>query len=113
MNKTHLKELNRTIRGSLVTFISISLFAAMSFALFFGFGWVGQTVVDSVNDYYVRNAMHDVEIQTVFGCDDDTFSELKTIEGVDEIEGRYETYAFWDLNGDKFETRISSITSQV
>lgn len=112
MKKTHLKELFATIKKSKVTFISILLFVAMSFVLFFGIQWTSDGIANSANDYYKRAGFHDAEIQTSLGYEDD-IEKLKTIEGVDEVEGVYDTYAFLNKGENKFQVRISSITSNI
>lgn len=112
MKKTHLKELFATIKKSKVTFISILLFVAMSFVLFFGIQWTSDAIVNSANDYYKRAGFHDAEIQSTLGYTDD-IENLKTIEGVDEVEGVYDTYAFLNKDENKFQVKISSITSVI
>ena len=113
MKKTQFKELFKTIGRSKVTFFSILLFVAMSIAFFFGVSWAGESLPNSTNDYYKRSVFHDIEIRLPLGFKKDKMDDLKTIEGVDEIEGKYETYSLLEEDEQKFEVRISSITSKI
>lgn len=113
MKKTQFKELIKTIGKSKVTFFSILLFVAMSITLFFGISWAGESLPNSTNDYYKRSGLHDIEISSPLGYDKTKLENLKTIDGVDEVEGKYETYSFLEKDDKKYETRISSITSTI
>lgn len=113
MKKTQFKELLKTIGKSKVTFFSILLFVSMSIAFFFGVSWSGESLPNSTNDYYKRSALHDIEIRSPLGYQKDKINDLTKVDGVDKVEGKYEIYSLLEKDDEKYQVRISSITTTI
>ena len=113
MKKTQFIELFKTISRTKVTFLSIILFVTMSMALFLGIGWSGESLVQSTETYFSKSLMHDAQIQTVYGYEKDKIDDLMSIDGVDEVEGFYQTYSFFKRDDTNYQTRIISLTKNI
>lgn len=113
MKKTQFIELFKTISKTKVTFFSIILFVTISMAIFLGIGWSGESLVKSTDTYFAKSLMHDAQIQTVYGYEKDKINDLLTIDGVDEVEGMYQTYSFFKHEGTNYQARIISLTKNI
>ncbi len=113
MKKTHFLELIKTIGRTKVSFISIIIFVALGITLFLGITWSGDTVAKSADDYFDRGVLHDFEVQSVYGFTDDEIAKIKAIDGVDQVEGEYQTYRVLKREGKTFKVRITSLSDNI
>lgn len=113
MKKTQFLELIRIIRKTLVSFIAIVMFVAMAMALFTGLGWCSTAFDLSVNRYFDDCDFHDVQILFPYGFSAEDAAELLETDGVDAVEGRYNTFQYFKLDGLKTQARIISLPREI
>ena len=112
MKKTQWIELFRIINKTKVTFIAIILFVTMGMALFFGITWSGDSIEASSNDFFIKGALADLDLQYIYGFDEDFSAELASLDGVEAAEGYYQAYEFLSHGGKTYEVRITSLTDE-
>ena len=113
MKKTQVIELVHTIRKTYVTFIAIILFVTMGMALFFGITWSADAIKESANDYLRAGHLADLDIQYVYGFDDEFIERTASNDNIGSVEGYYQAYEQCFLDGKMYEVRITSLTDSV
>ena len=109
MKKTQFIELRNNIKETLVSFISITMFIALSVGVFTGISWSSKTVKSSITDIFENNKNRDVELIFPYGMDENDINKLSGLEGVDEIEGSYTGYAFFYFNDTRFQAKLTQV----
>jgi len=89
------------------------MFIVLGFTLFLALSWTGKTLRSSLNNSYEAGNMHDLEINYPYGIKDSDIAALSKIEDIDEVEGIYNAYETFDLNGDRKQARIVSISNKI
>lgn len=113
MKKTRFVELLKTIKSTRVSFISIVFFIFLGTGLFLGFGWAAKGFEVNADKTYNNNMLQDAIVQGAYGLTDELIEDLKKIEGVDAIEGIYETEQFVNINGGVYQVRVLSFSNEV
>lgn len=113
MKKTQFIELFRTIKKTLVSYVAIMLFVAMGVALFTGFSWTAKAIDYSADHDYTEYSFHDLDLYFPYGMQASNVPFIKGVRGVDEAEGTYNSYPFFELNGIKRQAKATMITKKV
>ena len=100
MKKTQFIELRRTIRSTLVSYVSIAVFVMLGISVFCGISWGGESIGKNVHRAVCSEGhMHDLSILYPYGLDDEDLERLRSADGVDEVEGSCYAYGFFRVNG--------------
>lgn len=91
MKKTQFIELLKNIQGSLVSFISMTMFIALGLGVFAGISFSVKDLKQSAINVQNEHNFHDVELYYPYGIDEKDLEVLDKVEGVDLIEGIFST----------------------
>lgn len=94
MKKTQFIELFANIRKTIISFISIMMFVALAVGVFVGTNWTSDAAKLNTDINAEDGRLFDLEITFPYGINEEDFSALSQIEGVDEIEGIYSSYQY-------------------
>ena len=89
MKKTQWKELSRTIRKTIVTFLSISIIIALGVSVYLGINYAAQALRNMKNTVFQSQNYRDFEIISTLGIDQENVEKLKKIDGISTAEGNY------------------------
>ncbi len=104
-----LKDTRREFKKSFSRFLSILLIVAVGTGFFVGIKATAPSMLDSAEDYFVRNDLMDFEILSSVGFSDEDMEELGKIEGIDKIEPAYSVDLVLPMGEDIFVTKAVSI----
>lgn len=113
MKKTQFLELLKNIKKTLVSFISITMFVALSIAIYVGISWSSNAIVKSIDDVFEEYKAHDIELVFPYGIEDKDIEKLKTIEGVDEIEAGYTGYVFFNQDNTRYQAKLIQVRNEI
>lgn len=113
MKRIRIVELLANIRSNFVPFLSISLFVALGVGLFLGIQWGAVALQGAFRQQAAAGRVHDIEIQFPYGLTEDDLAQLKKIEGVDEVEQAYSTFATMGGGGTSYVFRVQSLTEGI
>lgn len=113
MKKTQWREFLQRIRRSKVSFIAIFVFIAFGVALYTGIKWSEPAFYRSMETEYDALKLRDLEITFVAGLSEEGLAELRDLPEVSEIEGIYTTYQYFQHKGERFQAKVSSITTEM
>lgn len=113
MKKTRIIELFKNFRKSFVTFFSIVLFVSFGLASFLGLEWSRESIADSFRNYFEEGRLQEYELSCRNGIGSGDMDYLKTVPQIDEAEGRYEVFLFWNSSGQKLQIHVYSITERL
>ena len=111
MKRTQCVELLKNIRINMVSFLAITVFVMFGIALYSGMGWSGQALNDSVNCQQDSGNMADIELIFPYGFDKADMDRLKTVDGVEKIEGGYCAYEQMESDGDVRTVKVVMLQS--
>lgn len=106
MKKTQLIELFNNIKSTLVSFISITIFVCLGVAVYTGFSWTSNAIIENADNNLNETKFHDIQILFPYGVNEQDINNLKQIEGVDEIECSYSAYAYFELEDVSYQAKI-------
>lgn len=112
MKKTQFIDLLKNIKSSFVSFFSIMLFVTLGVGIFLGMSWGGRGFAYSISKAQEDNALRDLEIISPYGFTEDDIEALKKVEGVDKVEGTYNTYAYFYRGDTKRQARICTVPEE-
>lgn len=113
MKKTQFIELIHTVKGTIVSFISITMFVALSVGVFVGISWSAKAILESTSIALESKNARDIEILFPYGLDDEDIEFLSKQEHVDEIEGSYTGYSFFKLNEATYQAKLYQINDSI
>lgn len=112
MKKTQFIDLIKNIKSSFVSFFSIMLFVTLGVGIFLGMSWGGRGFAYSISKVQEDNVLRDLEIISPYGFTNDDIEALKKVEGVDKVEGTYNTYAYFYRGDTKRQARICTVPEE-
>ena len=113
MKKTQWTELFYNIKHTLVSFVAIILFAALSAALFTGIRWTGYALSASMEKEYSEGRFHHFELSSPLGFEEEFSDSLLQRGLADEAEGYYETYRHLLHDGKRAQVRLVSLKERI
>lgn len=113
MKKTQFIELIKNIKKTMVSFISITMFIALSIAIFTGVSWSSKAVTNSIDNLFEKYKYRDVELIFPYGMSQEDIETISKLDGVDEIEGSYTGYSFFRLNGTRYQAKLIQIRNNL
>lgn len=114
MTKTLFKDSVRTIRKSIVIFISIIFFTMLCVALYTGLEWSTESIPKSIQEDMEDANLYDIRMLYNHGLSEDDMQKISEIDGVDEITGSRQGYGTFILNDNQYiQARILEINNFV
>ncbi|MBE6014823.1 MAG: FtsX-like permease family protein [Lachnospiraceae bacterium] len=113
MKKTQFIDLITTIKNTLVSFCSITMFVALGVSIFLGMGWSATSLSKSVKNAQDQNNFRDLEIITPYGFTDSELDKIRKVEGVKTVEGTYTYYGYFSLGGTKYQAKLCTIPKKL
>ena len=106
MKKALFKDSIKEIKNTYKKFISILLMAFLGVGFFAGLRASSPDMVDTIDKYYDKQNVYDIQIVSTLGLTNKDIEELSKIENVENIYGSYETDG-------KIQTENSEIVAKV
>ena len=113
MKKTQFIELLKNIQGSLVSFISMTMFIALGLGIFAGITFSVKDLKNSAIKVQNENSFHDVELYFPYGIDDKDIEILDKLKGVDLIEGIFSTSVLGEYNSLNKIVKFQTISKKI
>lgn len=113
MKKTQWIELLHIIRSTIVSFVSIVLFATLATGLFLGIKWTVSALGSTMDSNYSRDRFRHFELSFPYGFDQEFMDSLIEDGLADEVEGLYESYNFYRTENDRLQVKIVSLTENI
>ena len=107
------QELLAEIRANFVSFFSIMMFVCLGVGLFLGIHWCGVAQRNASEHAFEADAMHDMEVRFPYGLTEDDVRQMRSIEGVSDVELGYESYAMVSTASDVSTIKIQSLTERI
>lgn len=106
MKKALIKDSIKEIKNTYKRFISILLMAFLGVGFFAGIKATSPDMVDTINDYYNKQNVYDIEILSTLGLTQQDVEKLENIEEIEEIVATYETDAKLEIGNTELITKI-------
>ena len=113
MKKTQFIELLQTIKETIVSFISITMFVALSVGVFVGISWSSKAISESTTNALEARKARDIEILFPYGLDEADIDILAKQENVDEIVGSYTGYSFFEYEDATYQAKLFQIHDSI
>ncbi len=101
MNGPMMRELFRSIKKSIMRFISIVIIIALGISFFVGIKSASPDMRKTANEYFINNNLMDIQIDSTIGFTNDEVEKISGIKGIFDVSGikRIDTLVFCDDNG--------------
>lgn len=113
MKSTQLTELLANIKATFVSFFSILMFVALGVGIFAGIYWTTPALENTAHNLFEEGNLHHFQIQFPYGLTENDITELKAIEGVDEVEIARQSYQVLVHNETRYTTRVQSLPEAI
>lgn len=113
MKRIYVIELFANIRATIISFLSIAMFVAMGIAAFLGLRWGGTALSRAVDSVLEATSFADVEVDYPYGLDPSDIAEISSLEGVEDVEVGYVTFAQTPVNNAADVLRVQSLTPEI
>lgn len=113
MKKTQIIELFKNIKKTGVSFFSIQMFVALAVSVFLGINWSSGALLTGLDTAVEKGNFYDLQLIFPYGVDDEDLEELKSIDGVDEIEGSNYTDRFFKIDGETYQAKIQQLNEGI
>lgn len=91
LKKALFKDSIKEIKNTYKRFISILLMAFLGVGFFAGIRAASPDMVDTIDAYYDKQQMYDIQVLSTLGLTNDDIDALSKIDGIEHVEGTYET----------------------
>ena len=109
MKKALLKDSIKEIKNNYKRFLSLLLMAFLGVGFFAGIRATSPDMVDSVDTYYKDQKMYDLQVISTLGLTQNDIEAIKKIDGVDIVEGTYETDGKLEIDNKEIITKVLCI----
>lgn len=106
MKKALFKDSIKEIKNNYKRFISLLLMAFLGVGFFAGIRATSPDMVDSIDTYYKNQRMYDIQVISTLGLTEDDINSIKQIDGVDIVEGTYETDGKLEIDNKEIITKV-------
>ena len=106
MKKALFKDSVKEIKNNYKRFISLLLMAFLGVGFFAGIRATSPDMVDSIDTYYKNQKMYDIQVISTLGLTEDDVNSIKQIDGVDIVEGTYETDGKLEIDNKEIITKV-------
>lgn len=109
MKKALLKDSVKEIKNTYKRFISILLMAFLGVGFFAGMRAASPDMVDTIDQYYKKNQVYDIQILSTLGLTNDDIEAISKIDNIETIVGTYEIEGKMEIENKEIITKIMSI----
>jgi len=113
MKKTQLIDIFKGIKKSSVTFISIVMFIVLGAAIFLGVTFAMEALRKATDDVFQKGNMEDAEAYYPYGVNDEDLQKILALDDVDEVEGQFFAYEFFDWGDESRQAKLISLTETI
>lgn len=106
MKKALFKDSVKEIKNNYKRFLSLLLMAFLGVGFFAGIRATSPDMVDSIDTYYKNQKMYDIQVISTLGLTEDDVNSIKQIDGVDIVEGTYETDGKLEIDNKEIITKV-------
>ena len=106
IKKALLKDTFKEIKKSYKRFISILLMALLGVGFFAGLRASSPDMVDSIDTYYKKQNVYDIEVMSTLGLTDSDIEALSNIENVEHLYGTYSRDGLIKTNDKEIVSKI-------
>ena len=92
MKRTQLAETFATIKGTIVSFISILMFVALGVGVFAGIFWSNPGLIRAAEMVLDENYAYSFQVQFPYGLSNEDLEKLSAVTGIDKVEAGYLSY---------------------
>lgn len=110
MKKALLKDSVKEIKNTYKRFISILLMAFLGVGFFAGIRATSPDMVDTIDNYYDKQNVYDIQIVSTLGLTDEDLEEISKVENVEKVQGSYETDGKIEIDNKEIVTKFISIS---
>ncbi len=113
MTKSLVKDFRREIKKSMTRFISIMLIVALGVAFYSGVRSTMPAMHMTADASYDKEDLMDIRVVGTLGLTDSDLEAIKSIEGVEYVEGSYTTDFLCIVNSKEIVTRVISMAEKI
>ncbi len=113
MKKIQIIELIRTIKGSIIKFLSLILIISIGLSTYLGIRFAGQSMKETGSKYYKESYYNHLQVSYAYGLDEEDISHIEQVEDVSRVEGGYVTTGFLTLSEKELLVTIQAMSTQV
>lgn len=113
MKKTQWINLCRDIRKTLVSFISIALFAALGIAIFLGIRWNEPAMSARTNQYLTEHNYHNFLLSFPYGFTQEDVDTIAEMDGISMAEGSYSAFGSSWVKDKRYILVIQALTDNM
>ena len=106
MKKALIKDSIKEIKNTYKRFLSLLLMAFLGVGFFAGIRATSPDMVNTIDTYYKQQKMYDIQVLSTLGLTEDDINSIKQIDGVDIVEGTYETDGIVELENKEIITKV-------
>lgn len=99
----------RSITGSWGRFLAIVGIVALGCGFYAGLRMTAPDMDGAADAYYDETSLMDIRVVSTLGLTDADLEALRQVDGVEEVEGAFETDAMVTLNDEQYAVRIHSM----
>ena len=106
MKKALFKDSIKEIKNNYKRFLSLLLMAFLGVGFFAGIRATSPDMVDSIDTYYKNQKMYDLQVISTLGLTKNDVEAIEEIDGVDIVEGTYETDGKLEIENKEIITKV-------
>ena len=106
MKKALIKDSVKEIKNTYKRFLSLLLMAFLGVGFFAGIRATSPDMVNTIDTYYKQQKMYDIQVISTLGLTEDDINSIKQIDGVDIVEGTYETDGIVEIENKEIITKV-------
>ena len=113
MKKTDLKDSLRNIRKNLLSWISVIFIAGLAVSAYLGIRFSSAGMRNSGNEFYQNTVFRDCEITSTLLITEEDMGQLRSTQGVADVEGTYFTNGSVTVNDKNEAVSVVSVTERI
>ncbi len=113
MKPTQFKELLANIKATIVSFISIMMFVALSVGIFVGIYRMSAAIENTAQAYFDDYNFHNFQITSAYGFTESDIEKLKGLEGIDEVEATRQTFLKMNIGNERTSAKVLSLPESI
>ena len=106
--EAYTKNVLRTILGNKRRFLMLTLITALGAVFFIGLRSASPDMNATLNGYYDRQSMYDIQVISTYGLTDKHIEQLRAVAGVKRVEPAYSVDLFAKLGDASYLFRFHS-----
>lgn len=113
MKRTQLKDALRNIWKQKISFLSIVVIAALGVTIFLGIDYSADAIRKNGTAFYAGTQFRDAEILSTLLLSEEDLNEIRSLEGVSDVEGVYSTGVKVRSGETRTDANVVSLTERI